>query len=907
MRLAVVATALSLSIIGLCAAAEGEAAMRKRTEIPAQRLETALQALAQERELQVICRTEVVGDLRTAGISGELTRDEALTLLLEGTGLTYHYIDEQTVSIVPLATAPKPTTPANATDSDKSFWSRFHLADAGTSDTDSRETQTTPLSSEGTAESTKVDEVLVIGTHIRGVENPTAPTIVMNREFIESTGVTTTTQLIESVPQNFSLVNQSATGGGLSGNSFSSLQGSSINLRGIGEGTTLTLVNGRRMPLGYEGAAVNIVALPLSAVERVEVLTDGASALYGSDAVGGVVNFVLRQDFRGAESQARYGHADGSDEYRLSQALGHGWSSGNVVVSAEHYQRQMLRSSDRNFGVGGTSPVESLLPKENTYAATLFGRQSLGSSVEVFLDVLYTNRESFNKSFETSPFSNADIGVDNWQLSATTGLSWKLGAAWRAELSAGYGKDDAAIDLVNPLSPFAAKNRFDIIDDTKSLDFKIDGPVAELPGGAVRVALGAHRRKESLDSSTDYINSAGDVFATIASDDGRKVGSLFAEASIPLVGQANERAGVRTLDLSLALRYDDYSDFGSSLDPRIGLAWSPAAGLKLRGSWGTSYLAPKLKDYDVAFNNASAYGDFPAPGSALLQVLGNSPDSLKAQESTNYTIGLDWEPAFLSATKFALNYYVIDYKDKIETLTTLPFFDLLVNPGLYGDVVILDPTLEQVNQYIAYGELSGTPFVGYDANFNPDPNFDRSTVDIIIDQRRRNIGTLKTRGIDFSATRDFAAAGGKARVGLDVAYIFELEKQITSSSPRLDYVDTVMNPTQLRARVSVGYNRGGWSFNGFVHHRNSYDDTRFLPYASVGDYTTVDANVAYEFGDGQGVLSGVRVMIGAINLFDEQPPSLRIRPVLGTYDLGFDPANASPLGRLLTLDLTKRW
>ena len=126
-------------------------------------------------------------------------------------------------------------------------------------------------------------------------------------------------------------------------------QGSSVNLRGIAEGTTLVLLNGRRLAPGFRSAAVDISALPLSAIERVEILTDGASALYGSDAVGGVVNFILREDFEGVETRLRAGAADGLNEYRASQALGNSWDTGNFVASVEYFQRDALDAADRDF------------------------------------------------------------------------------------------------------------------------------------------------------------------------------------------------------------------------------------------------------------------------------------------------------------------------------------------------------------------------------------------------------------------------------------------------------------------------------------------------------------------------------------------------------------------------------
>jgi outer membrane receptor protein involved in Fe transport len=131
------------------------------------------------------------------------------------------------------------------------------------------------------------------------------------------------------------------------------LQGSSINLRGLGADSTLVLINGRRVSTTgtSNGQFVDVSTIPVAAIERVEVLTDGASAIYGSDAIGGVVNFILRDDFNGAETSIRYGAAyDGeAAELNASQVLG--WSNDRARLLAvyDHYRRDPLANADRDF------------------------------------------------------------------------------------------------------------------------------------------------------------------------------------------------------------------------------------------------------------------------------------------------------------------------------------------------------------------------------------------------------------------------------------------------------------------------------------------------------------------------------------------------------------------------------
>jgi outer membrane receptor protein involved in Fe transport len=337
----------------------------------------------------------------------------------------------------------------------------------------------------------------------------------------------------------------------------------------------------------------------------------------------------------------------------------------------------------------------------------------------------------------------------------------------------------------------------------------------------------------------------------------------------------------------------------------------PTQGLTLRGSWSSSYLAPKMKDFDVSLNAASAIDNSTAAnGMHLLALTGNAAEALQAQQSDNFTIGLEWMPQSLRGASFSVTYYHIDYRDKIESVT-VPIGTMLANPAAYPGVLILDPTLDQVNQYIALGAVSGRLFQALiqtpSGGLVPNPNFDPGSVELIVDSRRRNVGVVASRGFDVSAAYDIAMLGGEMRIGFDGAWIEDLLRQVTRTSSAISTLDTYGNPTHLRLRAQLGYRRGGWSFNSFVHHRNSYTDNRFTPFVELDSYTTVDANVAYRFASATGVLSGLSITFGAINLLDRDPPAARIRPTVAQYDLGFDPANASPLGRLLAIDVAKRW
>ncbi|KAK0341331.1 hypothetical protein LTR94_026808, partial [Friedmanniomyces endolithicus] len=131
--------------------------------------------------------------------------------------------------------------------------------------------------------------------------------------------------------------------------------GTSINLRGLGADATLTLVNGRRLAGGgYMGDLADVSAIPSAAVDRVDVLLDGASALYGADAVAGVVNVIMRHSFDGFESRARVAAAQGGlEDMMVSQFAGRTWSSGSALVSYEYQRVKPLNALDRPYTADG--------------------------------------------------------------------------------------------------------------------------------------------------------------------------------------------------------------------------------------------------------------------------------------------------------------------------------------------------------------------------------------------------------------------------------------------------------------------------------------------------------------------------------------------------------------------------
>lgn len=193
------------------------------------------------------------------------------------------------------------------------------------------------------------DEIIVTGTRLPG-QDP-SPVTVIERGDIAESGAANVSQLMATLAQNFGGGPNETTRTGDGSNNL--LAGSSINLRGLGADSTLVLINGRRISSTgtANGLFVDVSAIPLSALDRVEVLTDGASAIYGSDAIGGVVNFILRDDFDGAETSARFGAAyDGAAAERgFSQVFGRAGARARFFGVYDYAERDPLANAERDF------------------------------------------------------------------------------------------------------------------------------------------------------------------------------------------------------------------------------------------------------------------------------------------------------------------------------------------------------------------------------------------------------------------------------------------------------------------------------------------------------------------------------------------------------------------------------
>ena len=235
--------------------------------------------------------------------------------------------------------------------------------------------QTSPSTTPASATSSdtgELAEVVVTGTRIRGVQQVGSATITLSPADIQNSGLSSTADVLQQYPQLLSLgAGVGATGAGTDaqGETLDNTFARAVNIRGIGREATLSLIDGHRIP--YTSPDMSFFdpdTLPVQMLQRVEVVADGTSPIYGADAVAGTVNYILRKPFTGAESYAQYGAANGENQWQATQLFGLAWDNNNsgFVVAYQHTHQGALDAADRSYYSDDFSPYGG--PTSGAYA-----------------------------------------------------------------------------------------------------------------------------------------------------------------------------------------------------------------------------------------------------------------------------------------------------------------------------------------------------------------------------------------------------------------------------------------------------------------------------------------------------------------------------------------------------------
>lgn len=316
-------------------------------EIQAGPLDAALLSLGTQARLKIMFTSDLVAGRRAPALRGRMTAREALARLLGDADID---VRQAAPGILVLHPRRAVAMPASAPVEGPRLVAG-HLAAIASSDPIAA-TLSSVSAEKPDAETVMVSEI-VVGSHIRGARKGASPVVMVGRDDIDRAGYATVADALTALPQSFGgAISDDTMTTGADSTGTNQARGTAVNLRGLGADATLVLINGRRMAgSGLLGDFSDVSSIPLAAVTRVEVLLDGASALYGSDAVGGVVNVVMRDRYDGAETRARIGGSTRGDlgQYQLAQTLGRTWSTGSVMASLEYQRRDRLRAVDRDF------------------------------------------------------------------------------------------------------------------------------------------------------------------------------------------------------------------------------------------------------------------------------------------------------------------------------------------------------------------------------------------------------------------------------------------------------------------------------------------------------------------------------------------------------------------------------
>jgi outer membrane receptor protein involved in Fe transport len=869
----------------------GASAEKSRFDIPAEDLGKALRDFAIQANCNLSYDPASVEHLKAPAIKGEFTVPDALSLILRGTHLRAVNINENTIQVLDSAAS---TSGSNSAHNGAVVHLAYATPDAPPPT--SQDIPATPASSNATSDDNKtpgLEEIVVTGTNISGVENKTVPLLTFDRDAIDRSGYATIADFITALPQNVKSGGNSPDGVLAPGLGLSNIDNSTAaNLRGLGSNSTLTLLNGHRVAPSAYGSGVDLSVIPLNAVERIEVLTDGSSAVYGSDAVGGVINIILRKDFDGAETSARLDTlARGGGELKqIGQSLGKTWGSGGALAVFEFQDADAIRSDQRSF-TGNLPRPTDVFPESKRYSGTLTAHQSLGASFELFVDALIEHNDGL-RAVTLGGFTTQTqiITSKTNSASANAGFRWQPFGDWHLEGDALFSQVDTLASEVYSPPSFGYINgtpELRNLDTIEEADLKLDGTLWSSGGSSLKAALGASFRQEDFSSLIEFEN--------LDRPTDRHIHAAFAEFYAPLVTAANALPGVQKLDLSAAVRDDSYSDFGSKINPRFGVFWSPINQIGLRAAYSTSFRAPNPIEIISTTTDTSVYVEsgFPQPqdpsGNTGAIFFGNQV--LGPETSRNLTAGLDFTPTALPNTRFSLNYYRIIYSNRI--IISPIAADVFVNPQIYGSLIRQFPSDAAVEAFVAGLEPPQTLV-------DLTPNHTGLTgVRYGFPYGDINAAKESTQGLDLVAHSIVNLdAANKLVLDFNATYIKDIETTFCGSCVGTDLVDTYGQPLKLRLRAAAGWSDGIFNTNAAVNYANAYSDTNLIPPGRIAAFTTVDLTASWHIR-----ASGTTLSFNIINALNSGPPLT----APGFNQVAYDPINADPRGRILSFQVRQAW
>jgi iron complex outermembrane recepter protein len=429
-----------------------------------------------------------------------------------------------------------------------------------------------------------------------------------------------------------------------------------------------------------------------------------------------------------------------------------------------------------------------------------------------------------------------------------------------------------------------------------SFDGKISRELWQTAHGPVAIAIGADHRKEEIEErpsevlySGDILGAGGNLPPTTHAQ--RTIGALFTELNVPLL---------KDLEAQLAARYDRYSDFGSTVNPKVALRWTPTKAVLMRASYGTGFRAPTLSDLflppiatftgtrsdPIRCPQATPVGDFVNPDvecDGLPAQFGGSP-SLQPEKSRQWSFGAILEPA--KGISLAVDYWSIRRRNTIGTPSEDTLFDVYA---------VADP-LTANGHFVRRARLPDGSCAG-DGDV-PTPANVPCAIDHVL-ELQENLGKYNVSGIDVSTTwRGSLPSFGRLTFRLEGTYMLQYRYQREKDGPYFDNVgNSSDNGAMARWRhyATLNWRFGDWGAtlaqNFVLGYRD--EDNQSAP-RRVGSCETFDLQGLWDAWRGLSVTLGVR------NVFNRDPPASRQGR---SFQIGYDPRYFDPRGRTLHLGL----
>jgi iron complex outermembrane receptor protein len=807
-------------------------------------------------------------------------------------------------------------------------------------------------------ESLEVEEIVVTGSRIKRVTGNESQTVLtITAEDMKLTGEVSVADALRSSTLN-------SLGSFRESSGSSAQSNATFNLRGAGAARTAILINGRRIvgsPSLGGGGSVNLNLIPMSFVDRIDILADGASAVYGSDAVTGVVNVILKSGYDGVEFSTGYGDRskDNGSEQRFSFLTGAQGDRGSITFGVEADKRDPVFDRDRDFTkarysdldgdgyITGYAETEGISfyatsiinpnydpsipyseddpsswyvhPGNNcvddgafqgpmksdlvfgpdtgfycgyAYANVSANRASMervnsyisanydvSENVEVFVDAVVSNNESFGRyappaapgtmlaSNPKNPygvdvsgyFRWTDIGtrdnvVNDTMVDVNVGVNVDLANDMALEAYYTYsdyrstsigkyylsygGFAENVLYEVSDLDTYIANLKTTTLNDDRQRMQKVFAglqfDLMEMAGGTAVGYVAAETFDVDYRADVDAQSEAGLVGGSAgnSAQGSRSVKAISAEAILPVTD---------FIEVDVAVRYDDYDDFGSEVSPRVGATFTMIDDLTIKASYGQGFRAPDLSDlYGAtsfsAENAIDYYGcsldgvpEAECPNRQFDTYIGSNPN-LDAE--TSETVSLGAEYTYDDNWVGSINYVILELQSAVEYVSAQDMLNVDFNTGGQNPQVIRNATGSVV-------EISA----GYQNAVN---DVQRKSVDFALN------GNIYTS--DEYGSFDFR---GEATKYLE----FETETQFGSGILG-DAVDTLGFP-EWRSSALVSWQMNNWSANFSTSYiGESESSSGEVKWDSWKEH---NLNVSYDF-NGMGELT-----IGANNLLNDDP------------------------------------